>query len=38
MTRLEELEKILSEVCEEHEKDCSKCPRQVECEEYAHSK
>lgn len=34
MTRLEELEKILTEVCENHENDCSKCPRQAECEEY----
>jgi hypothetical protein len=33
--RFEELEKALTEVCEKHESDCSKCPRQAECEEYA---
>ena len=32
--RIIELEKILNEVCGEHENDCSKCPRQKECEEY----
>lgn len=37
MTRLEELEQILEEVCKEHEDDCSKCPRRAECEEYAHT-
>ena len=36
MTRLEELEKDLESVCEQHEKDCSKCPKQKECEEYSH--
>lgn len=34
MTRIEELENILETVCEQHENDCSKCPRQKECEEY----
>ena len=32
--RIIELEKILSEVCGQYENDCSKCPRQAECEEY----
>lgn len=36
MTRIEELETILKTVCEQHENDCSKCPRQKECEEYSH--
>lgn len=36
MTRLEELEKVLKTVCEQHESDCSKCPKQKECEEYSH--
>lgn len=34
MTRAEELEKILESVCGTCENDCSKCPRQKECEEY----
>ncbi len=37
MDRIKELEKILSEVCEQHEDDCSKCPRQKECDKYIHS-
>ena len=32
--RIAELEKILNEVCEKHENDCSKCPKKAECEEY----
>lgn len=32
--RLEELEKELTKVCGTHEDDCSKCPKQKECEEY----
>jgi hypothetical protein len=34
VTRTEELEKILESVCGTYENDCSKCPRQKECEEY----
>lgn len=34
MTRLEELEKKLNEVCGTYENDCSKCPCQKECKEY----
>lgn len=36
MARLEELEKVLETVCGKYEDDCSKCPRQKECEEYSH--
>ena len=36
MTRLEELEKILETVCEQYEDDCSKCPKQKECEAYSY--
>ena len=32
--RIKELENILEAVCETYEDDCSKCPRQKECEEY----
>lgn len=32
--RLEELEKELTKVCGTYENDCSKCPKQAECEEY----
>lgn len=32
--RKKELEKILFEVCEKYENDCSKCPRKAECDEY----
>lgn len=32
--REKELEKMLSEVCETYENDCSKCPRKKECDEY----
>lgn len=32
--RIELLEKELEEVCGAYEKDCSKCPKQAECEEY----
>jgi hypothetical protein len=34
MERIKELEQILTPVCEEHWQDCSKCPKQAECEEY----
>ena len=34
MERIIELEKILEDVCGNYENDCSKCPRQAECEEY----
>lgn len=34
MERFKELEKILEDVCGTYENDCSKCPRQKECEEY----
>lgn len=34
MTRIEELEKILESVCGNYENDCSKCPRQKECDEF----
>jgi hypothetical protein len=33
--RIKELEEILETVCEKHEDDCSKCPKQKECEEYS---
>lgn len=36
ITRLQELETILEAVCSQHENDCSKCPKQKECEEYSH--
>ncbi len=36
MTRLEELEKILKDVCRQYENNCSECPKQKECEEYLH--
>ena len=32
--RIKELEKILNAECGKYENDCSKCPRQKECEEY----
>ena len=32
--RQKELEKILDIVCGTYENDCSKCPKQKECEEY----
>ena len=32
--RQKELEKILESVCGTYENDCSKCPKQKECEEY----
>lgn len=34
MERIEELQKELTEVCGNYENDCSKCPKQAECEEY----
>ena len=34
MTRIEELEKELKKICGKYENDCSKCPKQAECEEY----
>lgn len=36
MIRLKELENILETVCRQYEDDCSKCPKQEECEEYSH--
>lgn len=33
-TREKELEKMLYEMCETYENDCSKCPRKKECDEY----
>lgn len=32
--RIQELESILTQVCGNYENDCSKCPKQSECEEY----
>ena len=32
--RLFELFEILDKVCGLYENDCSKCPKQLECEEY----
>lgn len=34
--RQKELEKILESVCGTYENDCTKCPKQKECEEYTH--
>lgn len=34
MERIEELEKELTKVCGNYENDCSKCPKQKECDEY----
>lgn len=34
MERIKELEKELTAVCGAYENDCSKCPKQKECEEY----
>ena len=34
MKRIKELEKELEKVCGKYENDCSKCPKQAECEEY----
>lgn len=34
--RIIKLSKILSSVCRYYEDDCSKCPNNKECEEYAH--
>lgn len=34
MERIKELEKELEKVCGKYENDCSKCPKQAECEEY----
>ncbi len=33
--RIKELEKKLDEVCGIYDEDCSKCPYQKECDEYA---
>ena len=33
--KIEELENILESVCGQYENDCSKCPRQKECEKYS---
>ena len=32
--KIKALEKELEKVCGTYEKDCSKCPKQAECEEY----
>ena len=32
--RIKELENILNDVCGTYENDCTKCPKQKECEEY----
>lgn len=34
MRRIKELENELTKVCGTYENDCSKCPKQKECEEY----
>jgi hypothetical protein len=34
MERIKELENELTKVCGTHENNCSKCPKQKECEEY----
>lgn len=34
MERIKELENELTKVCGTYENDCSKCPKQKECEEY----
>lgn len=34
--RIIELEKELMEVCSRFASDCTKCPKQAECDEYAH--
>ena len=34
--RQKELEKILESVCGTYEDDCTRCPKQKECEEYSH--
>ena len=33
--RIIELEKELMEVCPHFDTDCTKCPKQAECDEYA---
>ena len=33
--RIKELENILMQECEKHEKDCISCPYTKECDEYA---
>ena len=37
-TRIKELENILMQECEKHEKDCTTCPYSKECDEYARLK
>lgn len=34
--RQKELERILESVCGTYENDCTRCPKQKECEEYSH--
>ena len=34
MKRIEELEEELTKVCGTYESNCSRCPKQKECEEY----
>lgn len=36
--RIKELENILMQECEKHEKDCISCPYTKECDEYARLK
>jgi hypothetical protein len=35
--RIEQLEQELEAVCGTYEQDCSKCPKQKECNEYIHA-
>ena len=36
--RIKELETLLMQECEKHEKDCTTCPYTKECDEYARLK
>ena len=36
--RIKELETLLMQECEKHEKDCTTCPYPKECDEYARLK
>ena len=36
--RIKELEILLMQECEKHEKDCTTCPYNKECDEYARLK
>lgn len=33
--QLQELEELLTQNCEKHESDCTRCPYSAECDEYA---